>query len=357
MRVGIVGLTGSGKTTVFNALSGAGAPVAAYTGPSGKPHLAAVEVPDDRLSTLARLMSPRKVTAAHLEFEDFPGLPLGSGEDRRGGRSLVAHIREVDLLLVVLRAFENPQVPHPLGLLDPARDLAELEAEFLVSDQEVVEHRLESLGKAVRKHGKDLEHDRRELALIERCAQVLEAERPIRELRLAPNEEPLLRTFGFLTQKPRVILLNIGEELLGQSPPVLPTDEVVLAMCAEVEMEVGELPEAERPDYLEAMDVSRPVAPEVIHAGYGALGLLTFFTTAGPEVRAWSLPEGSHVIDAAGTIHSDMARGFIRAEVVAFEDMAAHGSLQQARAHGKMLTEGKDFVVRDGDILYIHFSV
>jgi len=357
MRVGIVGLTGSGKTTVFNALSGAGAPVATYSGPSGKRHLASVALPDDRLSTLAQLMSPQKVTAAHLDFEDFPGLPLGPGEDRHGGRSLLAHVREVDLLLVVLRAFENPQVPHPFASLEPARDLAELEADLLVSDQEVTEHRLTSLRKAVQKHSKDLERDRKELELVERCAQTLEEERPIRELSLAPNEEPLLGSFGFLTQKPRVLLLNIGEELLGQSLPELPADGAVRAMCAEVEMEVGELAEEERPAYLEAMGVSQPAALQVIRACHQALGLITFFTVAGPEVRAWSLPRGGHVIDAADTIHSDMARGFIRAEVVAFEDMAALGSLQEAKANGKMLTEGKEFVVRDGDVLYIHFSV
>lgn len=357
MRVGLVGLTGSGKTTVFNALSGAGAPVATYSGPAGKPHLASVAVPEERLDTLARLLSPQKVTPVHLDFEDFPGLPLGPGEDRHGGRSLLAHIREVDLLLVVLRAFANPQVPHPFGSVDPARDLAELETEFLLSDQEVAEHRLESLRKAVRKHSKDLERDRRELELMERCAQVLEAERPIREMTLAPNEEPLLRSFGFLTQKPRVLLLNIGEELLGQPAPELPTDEPVLTMCAEVEMEVGELPEEERPAYLEALGISRPAGAEVIRACYRALGLITFFTVAGPEVRAWSLPEGSPLIEAAGTIHSDMARGFIRADVVGFADMARYGSLQEAKAHGRMLSEGKEFVVRDGDILYIHFSV
>jgi len=357
MKVAMVGLTGSGKTTVFNALSGAGAPVATYSGPAGRSHLAAVVVPDDRLTRLGQLLSPRKLTPVHLDFEDFPGLPLGPGEDRQGGRSLLAHLREADLLLVVLRAFANPQVPHPFGSVDPARDLAELEAEFLVSDQEVAEHRLERLCKSVRKHSKDLERDRHELGLIERCAQLLEEERPIRELRLAPNEEPLLRTFGFLTRKLRVILLNIGEELLGQPLPELPTDESAPAMCAEVEMEVGELPEEERPEYLEAMGISEPAAPEVISACYRGLGLITFFTTAGPEVRAWSLPEGAHTLDAAGAIHSDMARGFIRAEVVAFEDMAEFGSFQEAKAHGKMLTEGKEFVLRDGDILYIHFSV
>ena len=357
MRVGIVGLTGSGKTTVFNALSGAGAPVATYGGPMGKGHLASVSVPDDRLDTLAEALSPNVVTPAHLEFEDFPGLPLGPGEDRQGGRGLLAHLREVDLLLLVLRAFANPHVPHPLGSTGPARDMRELEAEFLVSDQEVVEHRLESLRKAVRKHGKDLEKDRSELALIERCAQVLEEGQPLRELRLAPNREPLLRTFGFLTRKPRLILLNIGEEFLGNSPPRLPTDDPVVTMCAEVEMEVGELPEEERPAYLEAMGVSQPVAPEVIRACHRALGLITFFTTAGPEVRAWSLPEGAHVVEAAGTVHSDMARGFIRSDVVTVEDLTSLGSMRETKAHGKVLTEGKDFVVRDGDVLYIHFSV
>lgn len=357
MRVGLVGLTGSGKTTVFNALSGAGAPVATYSGPAGRCHLASVAVPEERLSGLARLLSPQKVTPVHLDFEDFPGLPLGPGEDRQGGRSLLARIREVDLLVVVLRAFANPQVPPPFGSVEPARDLAELEAEFLLSDQEVVEHRLQSLRKAVLKHSKDAESDRRELQLVERCAQVLEAEKPIRELNLAPNEEPLLRSFGFLTQKPRVLLLNIGEELLSQPGPELATEEPLLAMCAEVEMEVGELPEAERPTYLEAMGVSEAVGPGLIRTCCRALGLITFFTVAGPEVRAWSLPEGAPLIEAAGTIHSDMARGFIRADVVAFADMAEYGSLQEARAHGKMRSEGKEFVVRDGDILYIHFSV
>ncbi len=357
MRVGIVGLTGSGKTAVLNALSGVGAPVGTYSGPAGKRHLASVAVPDDRLTRLGELLSPKKLTSAHLEFEDFPGLALGPGEDRQGSRGLLAHIREVDLLLLVLRAFQSPRVPHPFASVDPGRDLSEMEAEFLVSDQEVVEHRLESLRKSVRKHGSDVERDRRELQLLDCCSEFLEKEQPLRELPVVPRDQPLLRTFGFLTQKPRAILLNIGEELLREAAPELPSEGPTLPMCAEVEMEVGELPEEERADYMEAMGITHPEAPDVIRACLEALGLVTFFTTVGNEVRAWLLPRGSHVIDAAGAIHSDMERGFIRADVVAFEDMAECGSLQEARARGKMLTEGKTFVVRDGDVLHIHFSV
>jgi hypothetical protein len=357
MKVGIVGLTGSGKTTVFDALSGAGAPVATYGGPSSKSHLASVAVPDGRLTKLGELLSPQKVTSAHLDFEDFPGVPLGPGEDRQGGRVLLAHIREVDLLLIVLRAFANAQVPHPFGSKDVARDLAELDAEFLVADQEVVEHRLESLRKAVRKHGKELEEHRRELELVERCAQTLQREEPLRAVARGPGERPLLRAFGFLTAKPRLLLFNTGEEQVGEPHPKLPTSDPLVSMCAEVEMEVGQLPEAERPAYLEALGISEPAGAKVIQACHQALGLITFFTVAGPEVRAWSLPQGAHVIDAAGTIHSDMARGFIRADVVTFADMAAHRSLPEAKAHGKMRAEGKEFAVKDGDILYIHFSV
>jgi GTP-binding protein YchF len=357
MKVGIVGLTGSGKTTVFDALSGASAPVATYGGPAGKSHLASVAIPDGRLTKLGELLSPQKVTPAHLDFEDFPGVPLGPGEDRQGGRVLLAHIREVDLLLIVLRSFANAQVPHPFGTNDAARDMAELEAEFLVSDQEMVEHRLESLRKAVRKHGKELEEHRRDLELMERCIQAFSREEALRGLPLTPAERPLVRAFGFLTAKPRVLLFNIGEEQAGEPVPTLSASGEPVSMCAEVEMEVGQLPEAERPAYLEALGIPEPAAPAVIQACHRALGLITFFTVAGPEVRAWSLPEGSHVIDAAGTIHSDMARGFIRADVVTFSDMAVQGSLQEAKAHGKMRAEGKDFVVKDGDILYIHFSV
>jgi len=357
MKVGIIGLTGSGKTTVLNALSGAGVPVATYSGPTGKSHLAAVEVPDGRLARLAGLVSPKKVTPVHLDFEDFPGLALGPTEDRKGSRSLLARVREVDLLLVVLRAFENPNVFHPLGGSAPERDLAEIDTELLIGDQEVVEHRLESLEKALRKRGPDFAREQREMELIQRCAQALEEGMPIRQLSFTPTEEPLLGSFGFLTQKPRVVLLNIGEELLGAEPPEVEVADPVVSMCAEVEMEVGELPEEERGDYLQALGVAEPQASEVIHACYRALGLITFFTTAGSELRAWSLPAGAHVIDAAGTIHTDMERGFIRADVVSFEGMAEFGSLQEARAHGKLLTEGREFVVRDGDILYIHFSV
>jgi GTP-binding protein YchF len=357
MRIGIVGLTGSGKTTVFDALSGASAPVATYGGPSTKSHLASVVVPDARLTRLGELLAPQKVTPAHLDFEDFPGVPLGPGEDRQGGRVLLAHIREVDLLLVVLRSFANPHVPHPFRTNDRVRDLAELDAEFLVSDQEMVEHRRESLHKAVRKHGKELEEHRRELALVERYAQALEGEEPLRALPVAAGDRPLLRAFGLLTAKPRVLLLNTGEDVGTSPPPALPSSDPLVSMCAEVEMEVGQLSEAERPAYLEALGIREPAAAKVIQACHQALGLITFFTVAGPEVRAWSLPQGSHVIDAAGTIHSDMARGFIRADVVTFTDMVAHRSLPEAKAHGKMRTEGKEFVVKDGDILYIHFSV
>lgn len=203
MKVGIVGLTASGKTTVFDALSGAGAPVATYGGPSSKSHLASVAVPDGRLTKLAELLSPQKVTSAHLDFEDFPGVPLGPGEDRQGGRVLLAQMREVDLLLIVLRAFANVQVPHPFGSKDVARDLAELDAEFLVADQEMVEHRLESLRKTVRKHGKELEEHRRELEQVEQAAaQALQREEPLRALALGPGERPLLRTLASLRPSP-----------------------------------------------------------------------------------------------------------------------------------------------------------
>lgn len=355
MRLGIIGLPASGKTTVFNALTGSDLP----TGVSGgrvEVHTAVVEVPDERVEALRARFQPRKITRARVTYADIGGLRVGLGREGLPGE-LLNHLQAMDAFVHVVRAFEDPTVPHPAGEVDPRRDLETLEAEFLLHDMLVVERRLERLEELWRKGGGDRAALERERALFQRLQAHLEAERPLRTLGLSPEEVRDLAGFGLLTLRPVLVVVNLGE---GQEAPALePPDEAVrvVPLQAKLEMEIAQLPPEEAQAFLAEYGIERPGRERVVRESYDLLGLISFFTLNEEELRAWTLRRGQTALEAAGTIHTDMARGFIRAEVLRWDELIEAGGLAEARAQGRLRVEGKDYVVQDGDVLHIRFNV
>jgi len=352
MRVAIVGLPYSGKTSLFLALSGVPRD---HLNPAGE-NLASVKVPEPRLDLLVELFKPRRRAEATLDFCDLPAAPE---EEARAGLSRhLPALRQSDALLIVLRAFRSSSVPDPPDGIDPQRDLQRLREEMLLADLLACDNRLEKLEAALRKHTRDHDQNRREHELLRRCRQALEAETPLREVLRAPDDEKLVRSFGFLTQKPVVTVINVDEEAAGHPPPFAdPHAAETLALCARLEAEIAELDPADRSAFLGAYGLTEPARERVIHACFKALDLICFLTVSENEARAWEVRRGTTAIEAAGRIHTDFARGFIRAETVAYKDLKAAGSMRQAKAAGKVRQEPKHYVVQDGDILNIKFNV
>jgi GTP-binding protein YchF len=366
MQIAIVGLAGSGKTTVFNTLTRGHAETGGFGGM--ELHVGVVKVPDERLDRLAAIFKPKKIIQADVTYVDLPA-PPASSEGHVGTEDLpaehLARLRDSDALLHVVRAFEDPNHPHPEGSVDPARDLDRLDTEFILADLALVERRLERLKQSGR-HGTPTEREsnEREEAVIVRLKAGLEAGSPIRDLPLDPDEEKAIRGFRFLTQKPVLVLLNIGEgDIAGAGERVAALaagydhrNAIVDALSARIEMELGELEPDEAAVFMEELGIAESGLDRVIELSYRLLGLISFLTAGPDEVRAWPIRDGSSAVDAAGAIHTDLARGFIRAETVAYEDLLALGSMAEARKHGKLRSEGKTYRVQDGDVVEILFS-
>jgi GTP-binding protein YchF len=361
MKVAIIGLELAGKTTLFNALT-RGQAAAGRAGRPGETHLAVVEVPDRRMDLLVRMFRPRKVAPASVEFVDGAGAAGGP----RFGAAFLADVRASDALVHVARAFENPAVPVSRPP-DPLRDARELEAELILADLDLVEKRLERLQAAQkgRPKGSASAASAVEADVVARMKEHLEAELPARAFPRTPQEIEATRHLQFLTDKPTVLVANINESDIGQSPAALaPLREhaaaagtPLLDVCAEVEAEVAQLPPEEEQSFLEAMGVAESGRYRLIRTVYDLLGLQSFFTVGEDEVKAWTIHRGDNAVTAAGKIHSDLARGFIRAEVIPYEALAEAGDPQAACAAGKYRLEQKNYVVHDGDILNIRFSV
>ncbi len=366
MQIAIVGLAGSGKTTVFNTLTRGHA----ETGGFGalELHVGVVKVPDDRLDRLAEIFKPKKIVHADVTYVDLPA-PPASSEGRIGTEELpaehLARLREADALVHVVRAFENPSVPHPSGSVDPRRDLEQLDLEFILADLALVDRRLERL-RATGRHGTPAEREanEREEAVLVRLKEALEGGRPIRDVELEADEEKAIRGFRFLTQKPVLVLLNVGEADLPDAPALVAAiaagyphrHALVDALSAKIEMELGELEAGEASAFMEELGLATSGLDRVIALSYRLLGLISFLTAGPDEVRAWPIRDGSTAVDAAAAIHSDLARGFIRSETVAYEDLLALGSMAEARKAGRLRSEGKTYRVRDGDVVEILFS-
>jgi ribosome-binding ATPase len=351
LRVGIIGLAFAGKTTLFNAITGADMP----TGQGGvEPHRAMGTVPDQRLDFLAAIYQPRRTTHVQIEWVDVPGFAPGSDFDaQREAARFLEHARRMEALAQVVRCFDGG-----FGDPDPVGELTTVALELILADLQIVERRLERIRKERQLKGRlDVPQ---ELALLERFHQQLESERPLRELTLTPDERRVVSGFSFLTLSPLLVVLNHAE---GRPPAASVVQAAhgfgagIVELCATVEAELTSLDAVDRPEYLAALGLSEPAANRMIRASYQALDLISFFTVGADECRAWSIRKDTPARMAAGAIHSDMERGFIRAEVCAFDDLHAAGSHAAAKTAGKVRLEGKNYQVQDGDIIEIRFCV
>lgn len=366
MQIAIVGLAGSGKTTVFNTLTRGHA----QTGGFGALTLnvGVVKVPDARLDRLAEIFKPKKVVHADVTYVDLPA-PPASSEGHVGTEELpaehLARLRESDAMLHVVRAFDDPSLPHPSGSVDPARDLEQLDLEFILADLAMVDRRLERLGSSGR-HGTPAEREsnEREEVILRRLKTELEAGRPIRDGGMSDDEAKAVRGFRFLTEKPVLVLLNVGERDLGTAVELVARilagyahqHSMVDHLSARIEMELGELDAGDAVTFMEELGIAESGLERVIRLSYRLLGLISFLTAGPDEVRAWPIPAGSTAVDAAGAIHTDLAKGFIRAETVGYDDLLALGSTAEARKAGRLRSEGKTYRVADGDVMEILFS-
>jgi ribosome-binding ATPase len=387
LTIGIIGLPQSGKTTLFNALTKAGAPISGYATSTVQANHAVVQVPDARLQPLAEIFKPKKVTYTTVEFVDVAGMGQGtqSAEEKRKGLSaeFLGHIRNADALAIVLRTFSNSNVPHVYETVNPVRDLDSLNAELALTDLATVERRIERTLRAAKSGDKKYQH---ELEVLRQLQDALNELKLANQVELAPSDRAILDELFLLTLKPRMYVLNVSEDVLGEANDLLVkiaageqvqvdalNDELkgvaaiaqrakaegaeTVAVSARLEAELAELSEEDAHEYLEALGLPQLGADRVIQVGYRLLNLITFLTAGEDEVRAWTVTKGAKAPEAAGKIHSDIERGFIRAEVTRFEDFMACGSFAAAAKKGLQRLEGKEYVIQDGDIAHFRFNV
>lgn len=354
MRLGIIGLPNSGKTTIFNALTGSSRETGAVSSGRMEVHTEVVTVPDERLDKLIAMYEPKKHVYATVVLSDFGGLDKGFGESGLSGQ-LKNELSQLDGLLHVVRAFDDDGVPHPYETLDPARDIAMLDQEFLLSDLIAVEKRLERVQEDLKKGRKENKPEV-ELALLERLKAALEEEIPLRDIEISPDEEKLVRGFGFFSQKPVLIVYNAGDSLPSDLPAYTHQNASAISLQGKIEAEIAQLGPEDAAVFLEEYGITEPTARRVIRAAYELLRLQSFFTVGKDEVRAWSIKVGATAPEAAGAIHSDLQQGFIRAEVFPYEALVTLGGEQAVKDAGKFRLEGKTYIVQDGDIMNIRHS-
>ncbi|HXZ30631.1 MAG TPA: redox-regulated ATPase YchF [Dehalococcoidia bacterium] len=362
MKVAIIGLPKSGKTTIFNALTRGRAEVAAYS-PTLAPNIGVAKVSDSRLLALEGIFQPKKTVSAEVSYIDIAGSIKSFGKEGAGGEFL-NYLTTADALLQVVRAFQDDKIPHPEGSVDPKRDIAALDLELAISDLAIMERRLEKLETSL-KGAKAAERDSylKEQLLLHKIKVELEKDIPIRIQALAKEELKMLANYQFLTAKPMLVALNIGEGQISQAAQLeggissLYPQFAVVALCGKLEMELAQLSDAEAKEFRGAMGLSKPALDRVIDLSYSLLQLISFFTTVSSELKAWTIPGGTPAPKAAGKIHSDMERGFIRAEVISYSDLKACGNLPEARKRGLLRTEGKNYIIQDGDVVTFLFNV
>jgi GTP-binding protein YchF len=363
LHCGIVGLPLSGKSTVFNVITRAGAEVKPYAGGKTDPNRAVVSVPDPRFDKLAEVHNPKKITPAQMEFVDLAGLSRGAGKGEGLGNSFLSFVADADALIHVIRCFENSAVPHPEGSVNPSRDWEILDMELIFRDLSVAENRL---GKLAGKK-KLLPEEEAEKSILERCRDCLLDEVPLSGLALSDAERRSIRGFTFLTAKRRITVLNLDESQRGfcgvpgadaLMRKIESSGEPAIELYGRLEMDLTELDADDASEFTNGLDIDRPGRERLIASAYSSLGLISFFTCGPDEVRAWTLRDGAGAVDAAGAIHSDLARGFIRAQVVGYDDYLRFGcSYSNCRDEGVLRVEGKEYRVRDGDIIEIRFNV
>lgn len=366
MRLPITGLANSGKTTIFNALTGLNIPTSLYITREMEPQHAMVRVPDGRLENLAKIFKPAKVTYAVVEYIDYIGLTRG---DMLHNRKVFDLVKDADAIVHVVRAFDDQAVIHPLGNLDSIRDLEAVEFEFIFSDLELVTKRLHRIEEA-RKKGKKT--DEEEIKVLLKCREVLESEIPLRFVQFNEEEQRILRPMQFLSDKPEVIVFNTDENMSQADRESLIEeakryfrrfsskieDKVkIITLSGKIEMELSQMTVEEQREFLSALGIDEPASNKLIRLSYNLLKYISFFTVRGDELRAWTIREGTNARKAAGKVHSDMEKGFIRAEVVSYEDFMKEGSLSNLKEKGLLRLEGKDYIVKDGDIINFRFNV
>ena len=355
MRVAVIGPPYSGKTTLFAAIAQAGGSKVDVSRPD-QPHLAVVKVPDERLSWLTSIYKPQKEVPAEFELLDMPGVNLADAVAREHWRRHWAEVRDCGLVVMVVREFEDASVPAYRNRIDPASDAGELRAEMLFADLEQVSGRIEKLEAQLKKPA-NRDATQRELELMARLREALEQEKSVNQAVHNDAEAKLLRSFAFLSNRNHLVVLNCDEAHAGQAPQPVAGMEA-MRLSARIEEEIAQLDAADRTAFLADLGLAEPARDRLLRACYQNLGLVTMFTVGEDECRAWTLPAGTDAVTAAGTIHSDIARGFIRAETMAYDDLrAAKGDEKGVRAAGKLRLEGKQYIVKDGDIMNFRFNV
>jgi GTP-binding protein YchF len=359
LKVGIVGLPNAGKSTLFNALARAHAPVAVHPFTTVDPNVGEAMVPDPRLDRLAETLRPERAVPAHVRFVDIAGLVRGAHRGEGLGNRFLGHVREMDALLLVLRAFGSATIPHPEGDVDPARDLDTLLTELALADLESVERSAEKAERRAAGSRDEAERDR--AGALRRAVAVLDRGQVVRT-ELPPDDLERIRDAFLLTAKPVLLVLNVGEEdlaspedVVARHRPTLPEGAEVVAVCAKLEEEVEDLSDAEATELLDAYGIHERGTARIAAAARRLLGLITFYSIESSECRAWLVPEGTTAVEAAAEIHTDMARGFVKADAVPADALIEAGSMAAARERGAVRVEGRDYVVRDGDVLTFRF--
>ncbi len=369
MKVAIIGLANTGKTTIFNALTGLNVETTIYPTLAAEPHIGMVKVPDKRLDKLSEIYNPKKTTYATVEYIDFIGLTKGDIEQNKKVFEL---IKDTDAIVHVIRGFEDEVIMHPLGHIDPKRDAETVELEMIFGDLELIDKRLERMEQGLKRGKKP---DEAEKKLLLKCKESLENEIPLRDLEFSEEEQKAMRHLQFMSIKPIIVVLNVAEKDLNTEKvkelekeikelfakrndnSSLVTRHSSLFLCGKIEMEIAQLPSEEAEVFLDDLGISEPALNRLIRVSYDLLGLISFLTAGEDEVRAWTISRGLNAQKAAGKIHSDIERGFIRAELVSYDDFIACGGMAGAREKGLLRLEGKNYEVKDGDIINFRFNV
>lgn len=365
MKLGIVGLPNVGKSTLFNAITQAGAPAANYPFCTIEPNTGIVNVPDSRLEKLSEMFVPKKTTYATVEFVDIAGLVKGASKGEGLGNKFLSHIREVDAIVHVVRCFVDPNIIHVDGNVDPVRDINTINLELIMGDLETVAKRKEKAAKLLKAGDKSAQT---ELNLAERLEEHLSNEKPARSLECDEEEREILKSWFLLTTKPVIYAANIAEDELGNNEDSLPLvqkvkefarldNSQVLVISAKIEEEISQMDESDKQDFINELGIGESGLNRLIKKSYALLGLISFLTVGSDECRAWTIKNGTKAPQAAGKIHSDFERGFIRAEVVSYNDLVSHGTMTVCRENGLVRSEGKEYVVKDGDIILFRFNV